>query len=149
MITCSLRALLTASRALSLLLQMRFYYIRTNWTELYLCDSCLCSFLLDNEVSGDLSIFFSFLCQLSCHINQPKTMADRPLGGASTSPGSNKSDETQGILKSMQTMIGMLGKKVSDTENKYEELRGKVMDGDADSVCEDSMNTAPGRGRCM
>ena len=106
--------------------------------------------MLDNEVSEDLSIFFGFLCQLSCHINQPKTMADRPLGGASMNPGSDKSDETQGILKSMQTMTGMLGKKVSDIENKYEKkMWGKVMDGDADSVCEDSMNTAPGRGRCM
>ena len=72
-------------------------------------------------------------------------MADRPLGGASASPGSDKSDETQGILKSMQTMIGMLGKKVSDIENKYKKLRGKAMDRDADSVCEDSMNTAPGQ----
>ena len=72
-------------------------------------------------------------------------MADRLLGSASVSPGSDKSDETQGILKSMQTMTGMLGKKVSDIENKYEELRGKAMDVDADSACEDSMNTAPGR----
>ena len=31
-------------------------------------------------------------------------------------------------------------------ENKYEELREKAMDEDADSVCEDSMNTAPDRG---
>ena len=46
----------------------------------------------------------------------------------------------------MQTMIGTLVQKVGDTENKYEELRGKAMDEDADSVCEDSMNTAPGRG---
>ena len=41
-------------------------------------------------------------------------------------------------------MIGKL--KVSDIENKYEKLREKAMDKDADSVCEDSMNTAPGRG---
>ena len=40
-------------------------------------------------------------------------------------------------------MIGKL--KVSDIENKYEKLREKAMDKDADSVCEDSMNTAPGR----
>ena len=73
-------------------------------------------------------------------------MVDGPLGGASVSPGSDKSDETLGILKSMQTMIGTLVQKVSDMENKYKELRGKVMDEDADSVCEDSMNTAPGRG---
>ena len=74
-------------------------------------------------------------------------MADGPLGGASASPGSDKSGETQGILKSMQTMIGTLVQKVSDIENKYEELRGKAMDEYADSVCEDSMNTAPRRGR--
>ena len=46
-------------------------------------------------------------------------------------------------------MIGTLVEvvqKVSDIENKYEKLRGKVMDEDADSVCEDSRNTAPGRG---
>ena len=43
-------------------------------------------------------------------------------------------------------MIGMLVQKVSDTENIYEELRGKAMDDYANSVCEDSMNTAPGRG---
>ena len=73
-------------------------------------------------------------------------MADGPLGGASASPGSDKSDETQGILKSMHTMIGTLVQKVSDIENKYEELRGKAMDEGADSVCEDSLNTAPGRG---
>ena len=73
-------------------------------------------------------------------------MADGPLGSASASPDSEKSDETQRILKSMQTMIGTLVQKVSDIENKYEELRGKAMDEDADSVCEDSMNTAPGRG---
>ena len=41
---------------------------------------------------------------------------------------------------------GTLVQKVSDIENKYEELRGKAMDVDADSACEDSMNTAPGRG---
>ena len=82
---------------------------------------------------------------LSCHGDRPKTMADGPLGGASASPGSDKSGETQGILKSMQTMIGTLVQKVSDIENKYEELMGKAMDEDADSVCEDSMNTAPGR----
>ena len=73
-------------------------------------------------------------------------MADGPLGGASASPDSDKSDETQGILKSMQTMIGTLVQKVTDIENKYEELRGKEMDEYADRVCEDSMNTAPGRG---
>ena len=98
------------------------------------------------EVSGDLAIFFGFLYQLGCHVNRPKTMADGPLGSASASPDSEKSDETQRILKSMQTMIGTLVQKVSDIENKYEELRGKAMDEDADSVCEDSMNTAPGRG---
>ena len=43
-------------------------------------------------------------------------------------------------------MIGTLVQKVSDIENKYEELRGKAMDEGADSVCEDSLNTAPGRG---
>ena len=73
-------------------------------------------------------------------------MADRPLGGASMSPGSDKSDDTQGILKSMQTIIGTLVQKVSDTENKYEELRGKVVDDYPDSVCEHSVNTALGRG---
>ena len=73
-------------------------------------------------------------------------MADGPLGGASASPGSDKSDETQGVLESMQTVIGTLVQKVSDIENKYEELRGKAMDEGADSVCEDSLNTAPGRG---
>jgi len=73
-------------------------------------------------------------------------MADGPLGGASASPGSDKSDETQGILKSIQTMIETLAQKVSDIENTHEELRGKAMDEDADRVCEDSMNTAPGRG---
>ena len=41
-------------------------------------------------------------------------MADGPLGGASASPGSDKSDETHGILKSMQTMIGTLVQKVTD-----------------------------------
>ena len=51
---------------------------------------------------------------------------------------SDKSDETQGILKSMQTMIGTLVQKVSDIENKYEELRGKAMDEDADT---DSVTT--------
>ena len=148
MITCGSCALLTVSRALSCLCQMRFYYVRTSCTGLYLCDSCLFVFLFAGrcEVCGDLSIFFGFLCQLSCHIDQPKTMADRLLGSASVSPGSDKSDETQGILKSMQTMTGMLGKKVSDIENKYEELRGKAMDEDADSVCEHSMTTAAGRG---
>ena len=55
-------------------------------------------------------------------------MADRPLGGASMNPGSDKSDETQGILKYMQTMIGTLVQKVSDMENKYKELRRKAMD---------------------
>ena len=73
-------------------------------------------------------------------------MADGPLGGASASPGSDKSDETQGILKSMQTMIGTLVQKASDMENKCEELRGKAMDEDADSVCEDSMEHCPGQG---
>ena len=42
------------------------------------------------------------------------------LGGTSASPGSDKSDETQGILKSMQTMIGTLVQTVSDIENRYE-----------------------------
>ena len=97
------------------------------------------------EVSGDLSIFFGFLCQLCCHVDRPKTMADGPLGGASASPGSDKSDETQGILKSMQTMIGAVAQKVSDIENKYEKLRGKRLTTML-TVCEDSMNTAPGRG---
>ena len=55
-------------------------------------------------------------------------MADGPLRGASMSPGSDKSDETQGILKYMQTMIGTLVQKVSDMENKYKELRRKAMD---------------------
>ena len=55
-------------------------------------------------------------------------MADGPLGGASASPGSDKSDEIQGILKSMQTMLGTLVQKVSDMENKYKELRRKAMD---------------------
>ena len=73
-------------------------------------------------------------------------MADGPLGSASASPGCDKSDETQDILKSMQTMIGTLVQKVSDIENKYEELRGKATDEYANSVCEDSMNTAPGKG---
>ena len=41
---------------------------------------------------------------------------------------------------------GTLVQKVSDIENKYEELRGKAMDEYADSVCEHSMNTVPGRG---
>ena len=66
------------------------------------------------EVSGDLSIFLGFLCQLRCHVDRPKTMADGPLGDASASPGSDKSDESQGILKSTQTMIGTLVQKVSD-----------------------------------
>ena len=43
-------------------------------------------------------------------------------------------------------MIGTLVQKVSDIETKYEQLRGKAMDEDSDSVCENSMNTAPGRG---
>ena len=73
-------------------------------------------------------------------------MADGPLGGASASPGGDRSDDTQGILKSMQTMIGTLVQKVSDIENKYEGLKEKAMDEDADSACEDSVNTAPGRG---
>ena len=76
-----------------------------------------------------------------------KDNGGRPLGGAaSASADSDKSDETQGTLKSLQTMIGTLVQKFSDTENKYEELRGKAMDEYADNVCEDSMNTAPGRG---
>ena len=62
-------------------------------------------------------------------------MADGPLGGASASPDSDKSDETQGILKSIQTMIGTLVQKVTDIENKHEKLRGKAMDEDADSAC--------------
>ena len=86
-------------------------------------------------MSGYLSIVFGLLCQLCCHVDRPKTKVDGPLGGASASPGSDKSDETQGILKSMQTMIGTLVQK-----------RGKAMDEDAVSECEDSMNTAPGRG---
>ena len=95
---------LAVSTLCSLLCQMRFYYVRTSWTGLYLCDSCLSVFLFAGrcEVSGDLSIFFGFLYQLGCHVNRPKTMADRPLGRASASPGSEKSDETQRILKSMQ-----------------------------------------------
>ena len=72
------------------------------------------------EVSGDLSILWGFLCQLCFHVDRPKTMADGPLGGASASPGSDKSDETQSILKSMQTMIGTLVQTVSDIENRYE-----------------------------
>ena len=71
------------------------------------------------EVSRDLSIFFGFLCQRCYHVDRPKTMAD----GASASSGSDESDETQGILKSMQTMIGAVVQKVSDIENKCEELR--------------------------
>ena len=67
---------------------------------------------------------------LSCHVDRPKTMADGPLGGASASADSHKSDETQGIHKSMQTMIGTLVQKVSDIEYKYEELREKAMDED-------------------
>ena len=69
---------------------------------------------------------------LSCHVDRPKTMADGPLGGASASADSHKSDETQGIHKSMQTtmMIGTLVQKVSDIENKYEELREKAMNED-------------------
>ena len=99
------------------------------------------------KVSGYLSIFFFVSCAnfVVTSTDRPKTMADGRLGGASASPGSDKSDETQGILKSMQTMIGTLVQKVSDMENKYEELRGKAMDEYADSVCEHSMNTAPGR----
>ena len=71
------------------------------------------------EVSGDLSILLGFLGQLCFHVDRPKTMAD----GASASSGSDESDETQGILKSMQTMIGAVAQKVSDIENKCEELR--------------------------
>ena len=136
MITCGSCALLTVSRALSCLCQMRFYYVRTSCTGFYLCDSCLFVFLFAGrcEVSSDLSIFFGFLCQLCCHVDRPKTMADGPPGDASSSPGSDKSDETQGILKSMQIMIGTLVQKVSDIENKYEELRGKAMDEYADCV---------------
>ena len=37
------------------------------------------------------------------------------------SADSDKNDETQCILKSMQTMIGTLVQKVSDIEKKYEE----------------------------
>ena len=72
-------------------------------------------------------------------------MADGPPGDASSSPGSDKSDETQGILKSMQIMIGTLVQKVSDIENKYEELRGKAMDEYADCVWALSEHS-PGRG---
>ena len=68
-------------------------------------------------ISGDLSFFT--LCA-----DQPETMGNRPLGGASMSAESEKNGETQCILKSKQTMIGTLVQKVSDTENKYEELRG-------------------------
>ena len=55
-----------------------------------------------------METFLSFL--VSCtnlvarHINWPKTMADRPLGGASMSADSDKNDEIQCILKSMQTI---------------------------------------------
>ena len=73
-------------------------------------------------------------------------MADRPLGGASMSADSDKNDETQCILKSMQITLGMLVQKVSDIENKYKELRWKATDDDTDSVCDESMKTAPGRG---
>ena len=74
---------------------------KLNW--IILCDSCLIVFLFAGwcEVSGYLSIVFGFLCQLCSHVDRPKTMADGPLGSASASPGSDKSDETQGILKSM------------------------------------------------
>ena len=73
-------------------------------------------------------------------------MAVRLLGGASMSPDSDKSDKMQGILKSLQTMIGMLVQKVCDIENKYEELREIAMDEYVVNVCEDSMITAPGIG---
>ena len=41
-------------------------------------------------------------------------------------------------------MRGTLIQKVCDIENIYEELRGKAID--EDSVCDESMNTAPDRG---
>ena len=68
-------------------------------------------------ISGDLSFFT--MCA-----DRPDTMVNRPLSGASMSAESDKNGETQCILISMQTMIGTLVQKVSDTENKYEELRG-------------------------
>ena len=46
----------------------------------------------------------------------------------------------------MQAIIGTLVQNVSDIENKYKELRWKVMDDYPDSVCEHSVNTALGRG---
>ena len=73
-------------------------------------------------------------------------MVVRLLGGARASPDSDKSDKMQGILKSMQTVIGMLVQKVCDIENKYKELREIAMDKYVDNVCEDSMITAPGIG---
>ena len=61
--------------------QMRFFYVRTSWTGLYWCDSCLFVFLFAGrcEVSGDISIFVGLLCQLCCHVDRPKTMADEAL----------------------------------------------------------------------
>ena len=49
MITCGSRALLTASRALSLPCQTRFYYVRqTELDYVYVIRVCLCYFLLDD-----------------------------------------------------------------------------------------------------
>ena len=63
------------------------------------------------------------------------------------SADSDKNDETQCILKSMQTMIGTLVQKVSDIEKSTRNrLRGKATDDDADSMCDESVKTAPGRG---
>ena len=106
MITCGLRALLTASHALSLLCQMQFYFVRTSLTGLYLCDLCLFVFLFAGRC------LFWFLVPTLLSRRPAKDNGGRATWQCQASPGSDKSDDTQGILKSMQTMIGMYRKLV-------------------------------------
>ena len=84
-------------------------YVRTSWTRLYLCDfmfvcAPFCWMVWDKW----RSIFFYFVCQPARDNGEQATWWC----------------QHECILKSMQTMIGTLVQKVSDTENKYEELRG-------------------------
>ena len=129
---------------------MRNHYVRTSWIGyIFMWFVCLFVFLFDGrcEVSGDLFYLFWFLVPTLSSRRPAKDNGGRAAWRCQRECWQWQSDETQGTLKSLQTMIpGTLVQKVSDIENKYEELRGKAMDEYADSVCEHSMNTVPGRG---
>ena len=85
---------------------------------------CMCVFSLDG-LRGKQALFLE--PALGRHAGQSMTVAEAQLGdGTKLSSEGSTGDETQDILKSVQSMMSTIVQKVNDIKNKNQELRGVV-----------------------